>query len=106
MLPALYKIIENRGNTISQINNIKLCSWVIPLVMLVGLPCMAGQFDADTNNDQSSIIASSQAQNAGNQEKKNRRSRLKYRNGSVCMCNEGMSEADIQAAIEKQRAQQ
>ncbi|MCW8853998.1 MAG: hypothetical protein OQK76_10965 [Gammaproteobacteria bacterium] len=67
---------------------------------------MAGQSAADTDNDESSVIATSQAQNVGNQEKKSRPSRLKYRNGPACMCNDGMSEADIQAALEKQRAKQ
>lgn len=105
MLPALYKLIDNWGNSISQITNIKLCSWVIPIVMLVG-PCMAEQSAADTDNDEPSEITASKAQNAGNQEKKSRRSRLKYRDGPVCMCNDGMSEADIQAAMEKRHSEQ
>ncbi len=31
--------------------------------------------------------------------------RIKYRNGPVCMCNGGMSEAEIQAGMKKRNAQ-
>lgn len=38
-------------------------------------------------------------------EQEKKRPRLKYKKGPVCMCNEGMSEADIQEAMKKRQAE-
>ncbi len=75
---------------------------LILLLVLPCMPCLAEQSDKDAKASPAVVVDHEDESKAlAEKEKKSRRPRLKYRNGPVCMCNEGLSEADIQAAWEK-----
>ena len=72
---------------------------LILLLVLSGMSCLAEQPDKDIKT--SSVIAVDEDKGNTEIQGEKRKSgwpRLKYRNGPVCMCNDGLSEADIQSA--------
>lgn len=75
-------------------NDFEYLRYLLLLVALSPLMCFAQQTDGQ-------IVETGQATTEVKDEEK-QRPRLKYRKGPVCMCIDGMSEADIQAA-EKER---
>lgn len=82
---------------------------LIRLVLLLVLPCMpclAEQSDKDAKTPSAvTVDHGEQGTVIQGERKKPRRPRLKYRNGPVCMCNDGLSEAEIQAAWIKRYSQ-
>ena len=78
-----------------QANSLKHMTGLI-LLLLPCMPCLADQTGRDA---ETSSATTAQLEN------EQKRPRLKYRNGPVCMCSQGMSEADIQAAKKKQAVQ-
>ncbi len=72
---------------------------VTHLILLLMLPCMSCLADQTAKADGVSSSATVKLEN------EQKRPRLKYRSGPVCMCSQGMSEADIQAAKKKQDTQ-
>jgi len=80
-------------------NATKQLTRLILLLVFPGTLCLAEPLDKDAKTP-SAITADHGAKSTVIQgdEKKSRRPRLKYRNGPVCMCNDGLSEAEIQAA--------
>lgn len=78
-----------------QANSLKHVTCLI-LLMSPCMPCLADQAGKDAEPPSSTTTEVTKEQ---------KRPRLKYRNGPVCMCSQGMSEADIQAAKKKQAEQ-
>ncbi|MCW9012267.1 MAG: hypothetical protein OQL06_00675 [Gammaproteobacteria bacterium] len=71
-----------------------LCAGFVVLLLLP-VTGLAQQTATETRAAPPSFEAEKQARPAP---------RLKYRKGPVCMCNRGMSEAEIQAAMKKSQA--
>ncbi len=82
-----------------RLNVFKQLTCLILLLLFPFMPCLAEQSDKDAKALSTAVVDSSEA-NAIilEKEKKLKRPRLKYRRGPVCMCNDGLSEAEIQAA--------
>lgn len=73
------------------------------LVVLLSVPYTASQAgSADVKAEAVVTTTASQVPETNPQVLK---PRIKYRNGPVCMCNGGMSEAEIQAGIKKRNQQ-
>lgn len=65
------------------------------LIVLPFAPCLAEQDGSGANNSVSaSTVVREKAETLP-------KPRIKYRNGPVCMCNTGLSEAEIQAGQKK-----
>jgi hypothetical protein len=81
-------------------NNIKVFS----LFLLLAPGLLMAADDSERERKKTSGLLESSAQTSGlpSSPQPNRRpSRLKFRDGPVCMCSRGMSEADIQAGMKK-----
>jgi len=87
----------------------QLTRQIMRLVLLLVLPCtpcLAEQSDKDATASSVDTVERAEESVVIKQEiKKPRRSRLKYRNGPVCMCSGGLSEKEIQAAWLKRISQ-
>lgn len=82
----------------------------LPLVLLLVLPCAFSQAEPlDGKSDATTSTAKSEAKTQNTQEAQDAskpfKSRLKFRRGPVCMCADGLSEADINAALKKRKEQ-
>jgi len=76
------------------------------LLVLPGMPCLAEQSEKETETPSAiKVELAGDSKLIEKDKKKPRKSRLKYRNGPVCMCSGGLSEADIQAAWLKRFSQ-
>jgi hypothetical protein len=87
-------------------NASKQLTRLILLLVLPCMPCLAEQSDKGAKSP-SAVTADHGGESAVIQEKekKSKRPRLKYRNGPVCMCNDGLSEEEIHAAWIKRFSQ-
>lgn len=83
-----------------QVNNFRL--FICLLLLLFALPGVAVQSDKLIVTEQASSMPVEQQTT---QDQATKRPRLKYRSGPVCMCSQGMSEADILAAKKKNASQ-
>ena len=81
------------GENMTPANDFKCLRYWLMLAALSPLMCFAQPTD-------SQAVETRQVTTEINDEE-TQRPRLKYRKGPVCMCNDGMSEADIQAAERK-----
>ncbi len=72
---------------------------LILLLVFPFMPCLAEQSDEGVKALSTVVVdpAEERAISSG-KDKVFKRPRLKYRRGPVCMCNDGLSEAEIQAA--------
>ena len=87
-------------------NASKQLTSLILLLVLPCMPCLAEQSDKDAKTPSAvTVDYGEESRVIQEEEKKSRRPRLKYRKGPVCMCNDGLSEAEIQAAWEKRFSQ-
>lgn len=87
-------------------NASKQFAYLILLLVLPCMPCLAEQSDRDAKTPSAVTVDYGEESTViQGEEKKSRRPRLKYRNGPVCMCNDGLSEAEIQAAWIKRFSQ-
>ncbi len=88
---------------------IKAAKKIIRLIVFLMLPCTFVQAEPLSGDawTSSTVTVNHGEQSTVHQEKetKPRLPRLKYRNGPVCMCNDGLSEAEIQAAWIKRFSQ-
>ena len=89
-----------------RVNVAKQLTCLILLLVLPGMPCLAEQSEKDAKIS-SAIVADDAEANIEieGEKRKSGRPRLKYRKGPVCMCNDGLSEADIQSAWMKRYQQ-
>ncbi|MBE9559308.1 MAG: hypothetical protein IMF15_00900 [Proteobacteria bacterium] len=79
---------------------------LVLLLVLPCTPCLAEQSDNDATASSVDTVEHAEESTVVQEKiKKPRRSRLKYRNGPVCMCSGGLSEAEIQAAWIKRFSQ-
>lgn len=76
------------------VNNLKYLRYLLVIVTMFPVACFAQEADSET------LIKPVETKVEG-QDQEQWRPRLKFRKGPVCMCNGGMSEADIQAAMKK-----
>jgi hypothetical protein len=85
-----------------QLKGIKLMLYSMLLLVLPGMSCLADQAGKATETPLATLAAESEKE----QTSKQSTPQFKFRrSGPVCMCSEGMSEADIQAAKKKQASQ-
>lgn len=87
-------------------NAAKQLTRLILLLVLPSMPCSAESSDKDAKTSSAITVDKGKA-NTKIQEEKRKPGwpRLKYRKGPVCMCNDGLSEADIQSAWMKRYPQ-
>ena len=82
-----------------RLNAFKQLTQLILLLVFAFMPCLAQSSDKDVKALSTAVVDSVEERAIISvEEKKARRPRLKYRRGPVCMCNDGLSEAEIQAA--------
>ncbi len=88
------------------VNAAKQLMCLILLLVLPGMSCLAEQSDKGAKTSSAVSVDDGKANTKIQGEKrKSGWPRLKYRNGPVCMCNDGLSEADIQSAWMKRYPQ-
>lgn len=88
------------------VNAAKQLTRLILLLVLPGMPCLAEQSDKDGKTSSAIVVDDGKANtDIKGEKRKSGWPRLKYRKGPVCMCNDGLSEADIQSAWMKRYPQ-
>ena len=106
ILLSFLLIIDYCEHRMTSANASKQLTRLILLLVFPFTSCLAEQSDKDAKT-QSAVIAEQGNESAviKGEEKKSKRPRLKFRNGPVCMCNDGLSEEEIQAAWIKRFSQ-
>jgi hypothetical protein len=80
----------------------------LPLILLLVLPCAfshAGPLDGKSDATTSTSRSDAKTQNTQEAQDASKpfKSRLKFRHGPVCMCADGLSESEIDAALKKRK---